>query len=397
MNSILENIAGLSTVIQQFQEMDTQEFVLKNPAKLDAENLRFVAEQIAARKKAKSKLPTWFANQKVVFPPTLSLEQASSEITAKYKSQLITGNLLIDLTGGMGIDCSFFINHSKSIIYVEQKTELVEITKYNFNQLGIQNATFFNANSLDFIQQFDSNADWIYLDPARRDNCQNKVFRIADCEPNVLQIKEDLFKISDNILIKFSPLLDIKLAIEQLKNVTEVHVVAVENEVKELLFVLKNRKAENIKIFTINLPNQKFDFTFEEESKQVITYSKPMSYIYEPNAAILKAGAFKSVAARYGLSKIATNSHLYTADFWIDNFAGRRFRCEAVCKFDKKDISQYLINNQANISVRNFPMKPDEIRKKLGFKDGGEVYLFFTEDFEKKKIVLVCKKDLIFE
>jgi 16S rRNA G966 N2-methylase RsmD len=392
MNSKLENIAELSEIIQQFQEMDTQSFILKNPVKLNAENLRFVAEQIAARKKAKSKLPTWFTNQQVIFPTALSLEQASSEITAKYKSELIKGNLLIDLTGGMGIDCSFFINHSKSIIYIEQKVDLVEIAKHNFNQLGIQNVTFLNANALDFIQQFNSKADWIYLDPARRDNSQNKVFRIEDCEPNILKIKEDLFKISDNILIKFSPLLDIKLAIEQLKNVVEVHIVAVENEVKELLFILRNQHTENIKISTINLPKQKFDFTIEEEATQLITYSKPMSYIYEPNAAVMKAGAFKSIGGYFGLNKIAPNSHLYTADFWVDDFVGRGFKCEAVCKFDKKEIAQYVKNNKANISVRNFPMKPDEIRKKLGLKDGGEVYLFFTEDFEKKKLVLVCSK-----
>jgi hypothetical protein len=428
MNSNLENIAELSEIIQKFQETDTQEFVLKNPAKLNPENLRFVAEQIAARKKAKSKLPTWFASPKVVFPPALSLEQASSEITAKYKSELISGNTLIDLTGGMGIDSSFFTNNSNSVIYVEQKTNLVEITKYNFEQLGIKNTSFFNTDALDFVQKFDSKIDWIYLDPARRGNVQNKVFRIENCEPNILEIKSDLFRISDNILIKFSPLLDIKLAIEQLENVSEVHVVAVDNEVKELLFILSQSPSQpspigrafntlDVKVSTINLNNVKlndssaspseasvalpigegkegrgFIFTFEEESNSTITLSKPMTYLYEPNAAVMKAGAFKSVASRFGLNKIAQNSHLYTSDKLVNDFVGRTFEIENICKFDKKEIAKYLPNNQANISVRNFPMKPDEIRKKLGFKDGGEIYLFFTEDFEKKKVVLVCRK-----
>ncbi len=387
-----ENINELLAIVQQFFEMDTQEFVLKNPAKLSAENLRFVAEQIAARKKAKTKLPTWFNNPKIIFPPALSVEQASSEITAKYKSELISGNSLIDLTGGMGIDCCFFVNRLKSVIYIEKKEILVESVKRNFEQLGIKSIKCINDDSLEFIQNFDNKVDWIYIDPARRDNAQNKVFRIEDCEPNILEIKDKLFEKTDNILIKFSPLLDIKLAIEQLANVVEVQVVAVENEVKELLFILKKEINQTPKLTAVNLPNQTFQFTYEEEVNQTINYSKPSTYIYEPNAAVLKSGAFKSVANHYKLNKIAPNSHLYTSDFLVNDFVGRSFKCEAVCKFDKKEIAKYLPQNQANISVRNFPMKPDEISKKLGFKDGGEVYLFFTEDFEKKKIVLVCKK-----
>ena len=200
-------------------------------------------------------------------------------------------------------------------------------------------------------------------------------------------------------MVKFSPMLDIKLAIEQIQNISEVHIVALENEVKELLFVSNSKKLSiNDKInihcinFTSNNRKQVFEFNYKNEEKNIVKYSQPNTYIYEPNAAILKAGAFKSISAQYDLAKLAPNSHLYTSDKLIENFAGRSFICESECKFDKKEILSKLPTPKANISTRNFPMKPEEIKKKLGLQDGGEYYLFATENNEKQKIVLICRK-----
>jgi hypothetical protein len=196
-------------------------------------------------------------------------------------------------------------------------------------------------------------------------------------------------------MVKFSPMLDIKLALEQLKNIYQAHIVAVENEVKELLFLSKN-ESKSAKIICVNfLSNnnqQIFEFEYQNEENLSINYSKPSNYIYEPNAAILKAGAFKSIANQFKVNKLAPNSHLYTSEEMVESFPGRSFICEAVCKFDKKEILSNLPNQKANISTRNFPLKPEEIKKKLGLQDGGDYYLFATENLEKQKIVLICKK-----
>lgn len=382
-------------LIEQHKEVDIQTFILKNPLKLNSDDLRFVIEQINARQKAKNKNPTWCKNPEILFPPALSVEQSSSEITANYKASLVSGKTLIDLTGGMGIDTFAFAHQFETVIYAEQKDELVEATKYNFEKLGIENVDFLNEDSVEYLAKTNKSFDWIYIDPARRDQTQKKVFKIEDCEPNLLKIKDLLLTKSNNILVKYSPLLDIKLAIEHLQNISEVHVIALENEVKELLFVIQKGYLNIPKIKTINLTskkNQFFEFDFETEQKTNINYAKPQQFIYEPNASILKAGAFKSVSKVYNIAKLAPSSHLYTSNELVQDFAGRTFKCEDVCKFDKKEILSYLPDNQGNISTRNFPMKPEEIKKKFGIKDGGDTYLFFTEDFEKKKIVLICKK-----
>lgn len=393
--SKISKIELYKQLIEQLKEVDIQTFILKNPLKLNSDDLRLVIEQINARQKAKNKNPTWNKNPEIVFPPALSVEQSSSEITSNYKASLVSGKTLIDLTGGMGIDTLAFANRFEKVIYVEQKNELFEIAKYNFEKLGIQNVSFINEDSVQYLAKAKETFDWIYLDPARRDQSQKKVFKIEDCEPNILIIRDLLLTKSDKILVKYSPLLDIKLAIEQLRKVSEVYVIALENEVKELLFIIERDHLGITQIKTANLTskkNQFFGFDFGIEQNLNIEFAKPQRFVYEPNAAILKAGAFKSVSKIYNITKLAPSSHLYTSNELIEGFAGRTFKCEDFCRFDKKEILSYLPDNQANVSTRNFPMKPEEIKKKLGIKDGGDTYLFFTEDFEKKKIVLICKK-----
>ena len=392
---MLEKLIEANLIAKNIQVADIQAFILKNRKNFEAEMLHLIADQWTSRQKARHKLPTWFANENVIFPPPLSVEQASSEMTANYKAQVFIKNFgtetCVDLTGGMGLDTWALAKVCKSVIYVEQNTLLAQIAKYNFEVLGQQNIEVLNENATNLEDSFFEKHNHFYIDPHRRDSAKNKVFKIEDCEPNLLTIKHLL----NNYMAKFSPMLDIKLALEQLQNIKAVHVVAVENEVKELLFLAKNT-TEKTKICCVNFfssnSKQIFEFDYESEQKIRVNYSKPSKYIYEPNAAILKAGAFKSIANYHNISKLAPSSHLYTSDVLVENFTGRSFVCEAVCKFDKKGILAHLPEKKANISTRNFPMKPEEIKKKLGLQDGGEYYLFATENDEKQKIVLVCKK-----
>lgn len=394
---MIEKLIEARQLINATEINDIQSFILKNQKKYDPDFLRLIAEQYISCQKAKHKLPTWYGNENILFPPPLSVEQASSETTAFYKAEVFIKNFgsekCADLTGGMGLDSWALSRVTEKVVYIEQNQLLALVAKHNFEVLGqSSNVEVFHENSVQFIQSANQSVNHYYIDPHRRDNAKNKVFKIEDCEPNLLSIKHLLPK----YMVKFSPMLDIKLAIEQLQTISEVHIVALENEVKELLFVSNAAQNLNPKIYCINFTSsnqvQQFVLDYATESQSSVAYTNPLRYIYEPNAAILKAGAFKSIATQGNLLKLAPNSHLYTSDTLIEGFAGRSFVCEAVCKFDKKEVLSKLPAPKANISTRNFPMKPEEIKKKLGLQDGGEYYLFATENLDKQKIVLVCKK-----
>ncbi len=331
----------------------------------------------------------------------LSVEQCSSEITAKFKANLVAGETLIDLTGGMGVDVAYLSKNFKKAFYFEQNTDLLKLTKYNFKQLGIENVTFFEGNSVEKLSEIpDINASqnsWIYLDPHRRDDTGIKVVRLQDCEPNILTFKDLLLEYTNNILLKASPMLDIDLAILDLGKVSQVYVVAVENEVKEVLFHLQNN-IENTKeviLNAVNLTKQHItmlSFTKSEEKNASITIDKPKQYLYEPNAAIMKSGGFRYVAQHFDLQKIAPHSHLYTSEKLVENFQGRAFKIVAVCKLDRKEISKHLTEKKANLTIRNFPLTVQQIRDKLKLSDGGSEYLFATTDAQNQKIVIVCRK-----
>ena len=372
-------------------------------------NIPDLVLQIKARQKAKIKLPEWFENEEIIFPKMLSVEQCSSEITAKFKAILISGETLIDLTGGMGVDVAYMSKNFKNTFYFEQNIDLLSLTKYNFEQLGINNVSFLEGNSVEKLAEstlFDSKqiqSTWIYLDPHRRDDSGSKVVRLQDCEPNILVIRNLLFKYTNNILLKASPMLDIDLAILDLGNVSQVYVIAVENEVKEVLFHI-NKPMLNDSLTTtnnevilnaVNLTKQKstiLSFTKSEEKNASIILGTPKQYLYEPNAAIMKSGGFRYIAQHFNLQKIAPHSHLYTSDELKENFQGRIFKIVAVCKLDKKEILKHLSENKANITIRNFPLTVQQIRNKLKLSDGGSEYLFATTDAQNQKIVVVCRK-----
>jgi len=386
----------LNTGIQEFIKInwntDMMSVLLKKPI-FDGVSQKELVEQCEAKKKCKDKLPTWFSTNQIYYPNKLNIEQTSSEITAQYKTNLVCGKSLIDITGGFGIDSYFFSQKIAQITHCEIDENLSKKAAHNFDVLGLKNCSCIAENGIDFLAKSNSHFDWIFIDPSRRNNSKDKVFFLADCLPNVPENLELLFSKSSNILIKTSPLLDFSIGIKELKFVKEIHVVAIQNEVKELLWILEKDYQNSIKIKTINISKEQqetFDFMLLDEKETIPEFGLPLHYLYEPNSAILKSGAFKSVANRFELKKLQEHSHLYTSHTLI-NFPGRSFKIEKVIPHQRKEIQKLNIS-KANVSTRNFPENVENIRKKNNIRDGGNVYLFFTKNIENNLIVLVCKK-----
>ncbi len=352
-----------------------------------------VIEQVEAKKRCEKKLPTWFRTRNIYYPNKLNIEQTSSEITAKYKAGLVSGKSLIDLTGGFGVDAYFFSKQIENITHCEINVQLSEIVKHNYKALSITNITFISESGIDVLKKLDQPFDWVYIDPSRRDTSKQKVFLLSDCTPNIKTFQELFLKYAQHVMIKTSPLLDLFATLSDLNNVKVVYVIAVNNEVKELLWILERNYDGKVTVKAVNLQKeniQNFKFNFKDEPKAEVEYSKPLAYLYEPNSAILKAGAFNSVSHQLKIKKIHKHSHIYTSEKLID-FPGRRFKIEKQLAFNKKLFTKENIE-KANITTRNFPLSVSDIRKKLKIKDGGNVYLFFTTNINDEKIILVCSK-----
>ena len=390
------NKAVLYTDIQYFINNNLQsnisEIVLKGTS-FDAVTTKELIEQIEAKAKCEKKLSTWFNTPLIYYPNKINIEQTSSETTADYKASLMHGKALIDLTGGFGVDCYYFSKQFDSVTHCEMDKNLSEIVAHNYKQLRVSNIKTVDSDGLEYLEKTNETSDWIYIDPSRRHDSKGKVFFLNDCLPNVPSHLELLFKHSKNILIKTSPLLDITVGIGELQYVKTIHVVAVNNEVKELLWILEDGFTGDINIKTINLKHgddDYFEFQLKDEKSLESKYSQPLTYLYEPNAAILKAGAFNVVSEKLSIFKLHKHSHLYTSESLI-SFPGRCFKIEKTIPYNKKELKQLGIT-KANITTRNFPETVEQIRKKLGIKDGGDVYLFFTTDVDNYKVVIVCTK-----
>jgi len=387
---------------QNILNTETQNFIIKN-LKADIAKLLFkgspfknitikeIVEQIESKSKSKSKLPKWFGAENIYYPKKLNIEQTSSEITANYKAKLLTGNTIIDLTGGFGVDCFAFSTVFKEVTHCEVSNELSIIAKHNFKVLNANKISTIAIDGLVYLKT-QKEFDWIYIDPSRRNDVKGKVFLLNDCLPNIPENLELFFKHSKNILIKASPLLDISSAVNELKFVKEVHVISVQNEVKELLFILDKLYNGSITIKTINLTKHTEEY-FEAIFKNTLkaTYSEPQTYLYEPNNAILKAGLFNEVSVKLTVPKLNINSHLYTSNI-LRPFPGRSFKILQQTSYNLKALKKMLPSKKANITTRNFPETVAQIRKKTKLKDGGNTYLFFTTDCNKNKIVLICEK-----
>jgi len=352
-----------------------------------------VVEQIEAKIKSEKKLPTWFKQSNIYYPNKLNIEQTSSELTANHKSKLISGKTLIDLTGGFGVDAYFFSKQFGQVTHCELNQDLSEIADWNFKKLGQNNIKTVSNDGLFYLQNSSETYDWIYVDPSRRHESKGKVFFLTDCLPNIPENLDELWKYSKNIMIKTSPLLDITVGLKELSYVKTIHVIAVNNEVKELLWILEHGYSGKTDIKTTNL-NKKaaehFDFILENESHVETVYSEPLTYLFEPNSAILKSGGFNSLTVEFNVQKLHKHSHLYTSNTLIQ-FPGRTFKVEKLIPYNKHRIKNLNIE-KANITTRNFPQSVQNLRKSLKIKDGGETYLFFTTDRNHEKIMLICTK-----
>ncbi len=347
-------------------------------------------QQIDGRRRIEKKLPLWFDTPNVVYPPKLNLEQTSSETTAIHKASLVTTESLADLTGGFGIDSYYFADRVEKVHHFEIDKELSDLAKHNFQVLKKENIECFSTDGIAAVSK--TRYQTIYADPSRRHDSKGKVFFLKDCEPNIPEALPTLLQHCETLLLKTSPMLDINVGIEELKSVSEIHILAVNNDVKEVLWIVKENPAEKIKIDTINFKKtaaQRFAFILGEESQA--TYSLPQQYLYEPNAAILKSGGFTHVSKAIGVEKLHANTHLYTSDELMD-FPGRRFLIEARIPYQKSAIKKALAFSKANVSTRNFPESVKTIRKKWKIKDGGSNYLFFITTLDNKKEMLICSK-----
>ena len=351
-----------------------------------------LAEQIISKSKCRNKLPTWFDAQRIYYPKPINIEQTSSEIAAQYKADLVEGNALLDLTGGFGVDSYYFSKKMDRVVHCEIDAELSKIAAHNFQILGADHISCVNGDGIEFLKTSSDNFDWIYLDPSRRSDHKGKVFLLQDCSPDVPENLDMILSKTKRIMLKLSPVLDIKAAVGSLKFVKEIHVIAIRNEVKELLLLIEKNNTAQIKIRTVNIKKDGRDhFESEYGKEESAPVASPQKYLYEPNAAILKAGLFNEVSKDLNIYKLHKNSHLYTSDKLI-SFPGRSFLIEAVLKYSPKEIKKNLALKKANITIRNFQESVAQIRKRTGIKEGGEDYLFFTTDATGRAIVIHCKK-----
>lgn len=354
---------------------------------------KLMLNQIEAKSKAKDKLPTWFSKSKIIFPSKVAVEQTSSEQTAHYKSNLIVGNSLIDLTGGFGVDTFYFSKRFSKVNHCERNNELSEIVKHNFSQLKVNNINCISGDSELILSDLNQKFDWIFIDPSRRNDAKGKVFILSDCEPNVPELLDFYYKFSSSILIKTAPLLDLSAGLKELKNVATIHIIALENEVKELLWEIKQNHSDFPIIKTVNITKkgiEKFEFKKFTDTQKPL-FSEPEKYLYEPNTAVMKSGGFDEVSSQFDIKKLHQHSHLYTSDKEI-TFCGRVFEIQKQLSYNKIEMKLFLENQKANVTVRNFPETVENIRKKWKIKDGGELFCFFTTDLNNNKIVLLCKK-----
>ena len=390
----------LKSFIRTHASDDTDRLLL-TASRFPGIDIPFAVDQIMARRQIKEKLPTWFANEDLIYPSRLSTEQCSSEQTALYKQQLLKGESFCDLTGGLGVDSYYFAQKASRAIFVERFPEYCQAAMHNFASLKANHIQVMNSDARDIIDSVQ--ADTFYIDPARRSDCNKRLFALTDCEPDILQLKPILLDKAQRVIVKISPMADVEETLRLLPETVEVHILAVKNECKELLFILEDPFADTrktaLKIHVANIVNsshrQEFIFEPEEEKEAVADTTDTVGkFLYEPHAALLKSGAFKLAALRYNLKKLHRHSHLYTADELCTDFPGRIFEVDETMEFSGKllkDLSKSI--PKANLTTRNFPLSVADLRKRSKIKDGGEVYLFATTLANEKKVIVQAHKN----
>ncbi|WP_445159345.1 class I SAM-dependent methyltransferase [Mesohalobacter salilacus] len=378
--------------IKQHENHDIPKLILKG-SPFKSISIQHIAQQIKGRQVAKTKFPQLYDCSTIIYPPKLNLEQSSSEVAANYKTQFVnTDDKVIDITGGMGVDTLAFAQKSNCVTYCEIQSKTFEYAQHNFKSHNPE-IKLYLTDGIAFLKQNKTQYDLIYVDPARRNQHQKKVFRLEDSAPNVLEYL-DLFQSKSNrVLIKTSPLLDLKYCLNKIVFVAEIHIVAIKNEVKEILILIDFNSAKRAPVLkAVNLESDQKSFqgqsTLLDESPKI---SEPKTYLYEPNAAIMKSGLFGELSTQFNLTALAKNTHLFTSNDLVD-FPGRRFKIKSIVSPKKKDLKKHIPHLKANVSSRNYPLKPEQIKAKYQIQDGGDCYAFFVSDFKNQKIVLICHK-----
>ena len=375
--------------IRQHADEDVRQLALRGHKCPDVD-LQYALEQIAGRQKARTKLPSWAAIDGIVYPPHLSMEQCSSEATARYKASIAgKGALFVDLTAGFGVDMALISQGFQKAVHVERQPQLCAISSENFRLLGLNHIEVFCGDGVAYLHTM-RHADLLFIDPARRDVHGGRTYDISDCTPNVLEILDEMLEKADRVMIKLSPMLDWRKAVADLGKVNEVHIISVDNECKELLLILSKTK-KPLRVFCVN--NDECFEVVEGISSQPRPLPQDMRYLYEPNASVMKAGCFALIEQRFGVVQLERNSHLFVSDKEILGFPGRQFLIEKRTSMNKRELKATLADvDQANITVRNFPMSVAELRKRLKLKEGGDVYIFATTISDEGHQLLVCRK-----
>ena len=377
--------------IQQHRTDDVRRLALQG-AKYPEVDMHDALEQIAGWQKARTKIPSWAACEGLVYPPHLSMEQCSSEATAIYKARIAgKGRLFVDLTAGFGVDAAFIARGFQQAVTIEQQANLCAVTAENYKRLGLNHVEVRCGNGADYLHTME-HADLIFIDPARRDEHGGRTYGIADCTPNILGLREELLHKADRVMVKLSPMLDWRKAVEDLKTVSEVHIVSVDNECKELLLVM-TETTKPLQVFCIN-DDQEFVFSPDlTQSPSQLPMPSSFHFLYVPNASIMKAGCFGELAIRFQMAPLDKNSHLFISDREVPDFPGRCFVVDKMTSMNKRELKEALTGiRQANIAVRNFPLSVVELRKRLKLQDGGDIYIFATTVADKGHQLLICHK-----
>ena len=391
--------------IREHADDDVRQVALRG-SRMSEVDLSYALEQIAGRQKARTKLPSWASIDGIVYPPHLSMEQCSSEATARYKASIAgKGALFVDLTAGFGVDMAFIAQGFQKAVHVERQPQLCAISSENYNLLGLNHIEVVCGDGVEYLHTMD-HVDLLFIDPARRDEHGGRTYGIADCTPNVLEMLDEMLDKADRVMIKLSPMLDWRKAVSDLGKVNEVHIISVDNECKELLLEVKSEKLKvksnspSLRVVCVNLLSDGNRECFEFDAHHPLPSSSTFHlspftfhFLYEPNASIMKAGCFDLLEQRFGVVQLDKNSHLFVSDQEVIGFPGREFLIEKRTSMNKRELKAALADiDKANITVRNFPMSVAELRKRLKLKEGGEVFIFATTIANEGHQLLVCRK-----
>ena len=402
----MTNEATLSFIRKNRKEAPERLAFRGHPEDVD---MRYALEQIAGWQAACRKLPEWADVDGIVFPPHISMEQCSSQPTAIYKRGIATrllgdkADTFVDLTGGYGVDFSYIARAFRHGVYVERLEVLCNAARHNFPLLGIDGADVVCVDGTEYLKSIE-HVSMIYLDPARRDSNGGRTYGIADCTPDIMGMKGTLTAKADWLMIKLSPMLDWHKTVEDIGNVSEVHIISVRNECKELLLVVNcsGDVQHEPNVFCANCTDDSGMTTVDEFCREGSsgavspTFADPEEqlYLYEPNASIMKAGIFGQLCRKYVVSQIAPSSNLFVSDKHVEGFPGRHFRIETVSGMNRKELHKNLGSiDKANITTRNFPLSVAELRKRLKLKDGGNTYIFATTLQDGSHKLLVCMRE----